>query len=415
MNEAPRGGTYRWPQGELTRVPYWAFRDPEIYAREQTSIFRGRTWHYLGLGCEIPTPGDFRVSQVGDVPVILSRKPDGEVSALVNRCAHRGSLVCPQERGNAKLLTCPYHNWSFDHDGRLVGVPFRRGHGGKGGMLPTFDATQHGLEKLRVVCRGGVVFGTFDATTPSFEDYVGPIMLGFIDRLFNRPVKVLGHYRQRLRNNWKLVFENTRDAYHASLLHLFFGSFGHARLTMQGEALLDDSGWHHCVYSKRQTDDIRGSEYAAGGVPSMKQNLKLKDPTLLEEWAEFPDGITNLVQTIFPTVAFQQITNCLGVRHLIPKGPDHSELVWTLLGYEDDDEAQTAIRVRQANLVGPAGLVSLEDGAITNFVHRGLAGSREDDAAVVELGGADALSAPHRVTENCVRGFWKGWRETMGL
>jgi hypothetical protein len=147
----------------------------------------------------------------------------------------------------------------------------------------------------------------------------------------------------------------------------------------------------------------------------MKSNLALRDASLLEEWPEFPDGITNLVQTIFPTVCFQQISNCLGVRHLIPRGPTDAELVWTLLGYADDDETKTRIRVKQSNLVGPAGLISLEDGMVTNLVQRGLDGTRPDDVAVVELGGADALSADHRVTENCVRGFWKGWRETMGI
>lgn len=396
-------------------MPYWAFRDPAIYQREQAAIFRGPTWHYLGLECEIPRPGDFRLNQVGDTPVIVCRANDGAVSALVNRCAHRGSLVCLEDFGNAKVFTCVYHNWSYEHHGRLIGLPFKKGAAGKGGMPKTFDIAKHSLEPLRTTVRGGVIFGTFSAETPPLVDYLGPSMLHFFDRLFNRPMHVLGHHRQRLRNNWKLVFENTRDAYHASILHLFFGTFGLVRLTMAGEALLDERGWHHCVYSKRKTDDIRGSEYEGGTLPSMKSNLTLRDPSLLEEWPEFADGITNLVQTMFPTICFQQISNCLGVRQLIPRGPDACELVWTLLGYVDDDERNTRIRVKQSNLVGPAGLISLEDGIVTNLVHRGIEGSKHGDTAVVELGGSDTASADHRVTENCVRGFWKGWRETMGI
>ena len=222
-------------------------------------------------------------------------------------------------------------------------------------------------------------------------------------------------HSQYLKNNWKLVMENVRDPYHASILHLFFGSFGLSRQTMKGEALLDDSGWHHIVYTKRGTDDIRGSEYEGNKLPNMKSHLKLNDPKILEEWPEFPDGITNMVQTVFPTVTFQQISNCLGVRHIVPRGPHESEWFWTLLGYEDDEPWQTKIRARQANLIGPAGFISLEDGAVTNFVQRGIQGGRPDSMAVVELGGSSIASGEDRVTEAPIRGFWKGYREVMGF
>ena len=406
----------RWPREGLTRVPYRVFDDPELYAREQAAIFRGPTWNYLGLDCEIPRPGDYKLTHVGEAPVILCRDEDGHARAFVNRCAHRGALLCINRTGNTgKVLTCAYHNWSYDLRGKLVGVPFRRGVHGKGGMPEGFDPARHGLETLRVADRGGVIFGTFSAATPPLDDYLGPVMTRFLDRLFNRPMRVLGHYGQYLKNNWKLVMENVRDPYHASILHLFFGAFGLSRQTMEGEALTDERGWHHILYTKRATDDIRGTDYEGGKLTIMKSNLSLADPSLLDDWPEFADGITNLVQTVFPAVTFQQISNCLGVRHLVPRGLDRCELVWTLLGYADDADWQTRIRVKQANLVGPAGLISLEDGAVTNFVQRGIAGRAAGETAVVEMGGAEVASTPHRVTESMVRGFWKGWRETMGV
>lgn len=98
-----------------------------------------------------------------------------------------------------------------------------------------------------------------------------------------------------------------------------------------------------------------------------------------------------------------------------PRGPDACELFWTLLGYADDEEWKTRIRARQANLVGPAGLISLEDGLVTNFVQRGIQGGKRGDASVVELGGRAVESTEDRVTEATIRGFWKGYRETMGL
>ena len=90
-------------------------------------------------------------------------------------------------------------------------------------------------------------------------------------------------------------------------------------------------------------------------------------------------------------------------------------MIWTLFGYEDDEDWQREIRRTQANLVGPAGLISLEDGAVTNFVQRGIRGREGDEASVVELGGNAIESSENRVTEATVRGFWKGYRDVMGL
>ena len=406
---------FQWPAEGLTRVPYPVFDDPELHAREQERLFRGATWNYLGLDCEIPKAGDYRLNYVGDTPVILCRDENGDVNAVVNRCAHRGALILFERRGHRDNLSCVYHNWTYDLRGNLASVAFKRGVRGQGGMPADFDNAKHGLEKLRVASYRGIHFGTFSDETLPLEDYLGPVMRSYLDRIYGRPMKVLGHHSQYLHNNWKLVMENVRDPYHASILHLFFGSFGLSRQTMKGEALVDERGWHHIVYTKRGTDDIRGSEYEGGKLPNMKSHLQLNDRQVLDEWPEFPDGITNMVQTIFPTVTFQQISNCLGVRHIVPRGPTESEWFWTLLGYADDDEAKTRIRARQANLIGPAGFISLEDGAVTNFVQRGIQGRPAGANAVLELGGSEVRSSENRVTEATIRGFWKGYRECMGL
>lgn len=409
--------TFAWPPEGVTRVPYRVFDDPAIHEREQQLLFRGPTWNYLGLDCEIPNAGDYKTTWVGETPVILCRDENGGVNAMVNRCAHRGSLVRIDKRGTVKgkRLTCVYHNWTYDLRGNLASVAFRRGVRGAGGYPESFELEHHGLEKLRVATLHGIHFGTFSDATPPLDQYLGPVMGRYLSRVYSRPMKVIGHHSMYLRNNWKLVMENVRDPYHASILHLFFGSFGLSRQTMKGEAVVDDSGWHHIVYTKRGTDDIRGSEYEGGKLPNMKSHLDLADRRLLEEWPEFDDGITNLVQTIFPTVTFQQITNCLGVRHIVPRGPNESEWFWTLLGYEDDDEAKTRIRARQANLIGPAGFISMEDGAVTNFVQRGIRGRLPDAQAVLELGGDRIETSENRVTEATIRGFWKGYREVMKL
>jgi len=117
---------------------------------------------------------------------------------------------------------------------------------------------------------------------------------------------------------------------------------------------------------------------------------------------------------VFPTFTLQQTRNSLAVRRLIPRGLDRTELAWTCFGFTTDDEAMTERRLLQANLIGPAGYISMEDGAAPGFVQRGV-NSAPDLVSVVEMGGASTASEDNRVTEAAVRGFWKAYRSQMGL
>jgi phenylpropionate dioxygenase-like ring-hydroxylating dioxygenase large terminal subunit len=279
--------------------------------------------------------------------------------------------------------------------------------------LGEFDRAQHGLQQLRVeVCRG-LVMATFSDRTPPFVDYIGPELLANIDRVFVRPLKVLGYHSQVLPNNWKLYTENNKDSYHASLLHVFHNTFGVVRPTMGGGVKISDSGWHHLSYTERTpiADDEIGKEK----VRSLKQKYRLDDPSLLEHRHELGDTVTNAIQTVFPTLVIQQILNALAVRQLVPRGVDSSELMWTILGFEDDDADMLELRLKVNNLVGPAGLVSMEDGCVGGWVQR--AAMADPDASTVMPMGGRAIEPIQgsRVTEAAVRGFWKGWRECMGV
>jgi anthranilate 1,2-dioxygenase large subunit len=130
---------------------------------------------------------------------------------LVNRCAHRGAIVRRELRGNATDHICIYHRWCYGLDGKLQGVPFRRGLKGKGGMSPDFDMAEHGLQSLRVASHKGVIFASFRSDVERLEDYLGPVFVHHLDRLFGKPIRILGYHRQRTFGNWKLYLENNRD------------------------------------------------------------------------------------------------------------------------------------------------------------------------------------------------------------
>jgi len=403
---------FNWPEEGITRVPFRLFSDREIFALEQERIFRGSVWHYLCLEIDVPEPGDYKTTTMGEVPIVVTRNLDGGLHALINRCAHKGALVCLKERGNAKGLTCAYHSWTYDLSGQLKAIAFRKGLSGSGGMPEDFDVADHRMQALRLETFCGLVFGTFDTEIPGVEDFLGPEMAGLVRRNFGKPMKHLGSHSQVIHNNWKLYAENLRDSYHATILHTFYTAFNVNRLDMDGGILMADSKWHHCSYAKRDT--VRNAaEYER--VTSAQYDSKLKGSQLLDTVDEKGDGITHTIQAIFPSICLQYTLNSLAVRFFQPLDVDKTEIHWIYLGYQDDDEEMTRRRVRQGNLTGAAGLVSLEDGCINEFVQRGTRGSNGLNA-FLEMGGRDAEPAPSsRATETAIRGFWTGYRRIMGF
>ena len=294
-----------------------------------------------------------------------------------------------------------------------MGVAFERGVKGKGGMPKTFCKEEHGPRKLMLARYCGLVFGSFSDEVPPIEEYLGEEICQRIERVLHRPVEVIGRFTQALPNNWKLYVENVRDSYHASLLHLFFTTFELNRLSQKGGVIVDASGGNHVSYSMIDPA-AADTSYREQGLRSDDAQYRLKDPSLLAGFEEYGDGITLQILSVFPGFVLQQIQNCLAVRQVLPKGEGRSELNWTYLGYADDTPEQRTVRLKQLNLVGPAGFISMEDGAVGGFVQRGIAGAKKL-SAVVEMGGDGAGSSEGRATETSVRGFWKAWRHHMGV
>jgi anthranilate 1,2-dioxygenase large subunit len=273
---------------------------------------------------------------------------------------------------------------------------------------------EHSPPKLRTATVHGLVFGSFSHDVLPIRDYLGDDIMARIERVLGgRTPVVLGRFTQVLPNNWKLYMENVKDSYHASILHTFFTTFEINRLSQKGAIIVDQSGGHHVSYS--QIDRTAGSdgEYAKQNIRSAKE-YRLADPSLLQSFEEYPDGITLQILSVFPTFVLQQIQNSVAVRQIVSRGTGKTDLNWTLIGFAGDTPEQRLARLKQANLVGPAGFISMEDGCVGGFVQRGIAGS-PNAKAILEMGGASAESSESRVTEASVRGFWKAYRARMGL
>ena len=411
MNEIMKEQPVHWKDSGLTRVPFQLYSDRQIEQAEQERIYHGATWNYLCLDAELPEAGSYRTTFVGQTPVVVVKDDDGEIYAFENRCAHRGALIALEKSGKAENFKCVYHAWSYNRQGDLTGVAFEKGVKGQGGMPPSFCKEEHGPRKLRVAVFCGLVFASFSDDIPPIDEYLGPEICARIERVLCKPVQVIGRFTQALPNNWKLYVENVKDSYHASLLHLFFTTFELNRLSQKGGVIVDETGGHHVSFSMIDTTAVDDS-YKKQGLRSADSHFRLKDPSVLAGFEEYGDGITLQILSVFPGFVLQQIQNCLAVRQVLPMEIHRTDLHWTYFGYTDDTPEQRTMRLKQLNLVGPAGFISMEDGAVGGFVQRGTAGARGFEA-VVEMGGEGSGSSEGRATETSVRGFWKAYRTHM--
>ena len=408
-----------WESAGTSRIPFAVYTGAQLHQREMERFFYRGHWCYVGLEAEIPEPGDFKRTKVGERSVIMVRAADGQIHVVENICAHRGMAFCRERHGKAKEFVCPYHQWSYALDGQLQGVPFRRGvrQEGKvqGGMPPDFDPKDHGLRRLQVATRGGVVFASFDPQVESLEDFMGPVILGYFDRLFNgRKLKILGYNRQRIPGNWKLMQENIKDPYHPGLLHTWFVTFGLWRADNQSQLRMDAHHRHAAMISTRgSAGQASGASAQVTQVSSFKQTMQLHDPSFLDIVQEpWWGGPTAVMTTLFPSVIFQQQVNSVSTRHIQPDGHGAFDFVWTHFGFEDDDDTMHERRLRQANLFGPAGFVSADDGEVIEFSQQAFE-TLPQHRTLAELGGKTVEDTDHMVTETLIRGMYDYWRRVM--
>ena len=108
-----------WERNDTSRVPFAVYTNEDSHKKELERLFYKNHWSYVGLEAEIPNPGDFKRTVIGERSVILTRSQDGQIHVVENVCAHRGMAFCRERHGNKKELVCPYHQWSYALDGKL--------------------------------------------------------------------------------------------------------------------------------------------------------------------------------------------------------------------------------------------------------------------------------------------------------
>lgn len=199
---------------ERGRVHSSIYTDPAIFELEFERIFY-RTWVYIGHASEVPQAGDFRLRSIGRQPVILVRGNDGVVRVLMNRCRHRGAVVCEVEAGREKVFRCWFHGWTYDNTGKLLSVTAPEGYG------EDFRTDENSLTPApRVESYRDFMFASLSAEVPPLRDYLARAA-AMIDLLVDaspeRQIDVnAGCHKTVYKGNWKLV---GMDGYHPNFVH----------------------------------------------------------------------------------------------------------------------------------------------------------------------------------------------------
>jgi benzoate/toluate 1,2-dioxygenase subunit alpha len=202
---------------EPGRIHRRVYTDPAIFDLEMERLF-GRAWLFVGHESQVKKTGDFITTDLGKYPVIMTRHADGTVQVLINRCTHRGPKVVNEKCGHRKQLTCLYHGWTFDTDGKLLRVPVPEG------CAPAFNTDKYNLAKApRMGAYRGFVFASMAQDGTGFDEHIAPMKANIDDLVDRAPDGEIafdaGMHRYVYRGNWKLQIENVLDSYHVPFSH----------------------------------------------------------------------------------------------------------------------------------------------------------------------------------------------------
>ena len=380
------------------------FSDPELLECERRRIF-DQSWLYAGHESEVPQAGDFLTRRVGGRPLIIVRGDDGRIRIFHNSCRHRGATVCRHPRGNAKTFACFYHNWTYDNQGRLDGVPLKDAYG------PGFKMEEMGLYAARTQNYRGWLFVCFSRDTGCLEDYLAGAR-AYLDMILDQDdggnLILPGAHEYSMRANWKLLMENTVDIYHLDSTHgRYLRDFvpkvlglkpPDPRTANEGSLRPEELGNGHVVIEYRKfsgtADEAKRASWEARFGKERATRMLDYTRTLL----------------LFPNTLY--IEQRRVIRTCFPTAVDHSEITaWPLMPAVDDPEVRKQRLDLYLSFLGPAGHATPDDVEVMELIQKNSATLPPE--AFMDCSRGMLREHPLPTDEAQMRGFWRGWRAVM--
>jgi p-cumate 2,3-dioxygenase subunit alpha len=380
------------------------YSDPELFEREQRRIF-DRSWLYAGHESEVPQAGDFLTRRVGGRPLIIVRGNDGQIRIFHNSCRHRGATVCRHARGNARNFVCFYHNWTYDNQGRLDGVPLKDAYG------PGFKMEEMGLYATRMQNYRGWLFVCFSRDTVPLEDYLAGAR-AYLDMILDQDedgnLILPGTHEYSMRANWKLLMENTVDIYHLDSTH---GRYLRDYVPkVLGLKTPDPRAAHEGALSPRELGNghvvIEYRKFSGTADEAKRASWEARFGQ--ERATRMLDYTRTLL--LFPNTLY--IEQRRVIRTCFPTAPAHSEITaWPLMPAVDDPHVRKQRLDIYLSFLGPAGHATPDDIEVMELIQKNCATLPHE--ALMDCSRGMARQHPLPTDEAQMRGFWRGWRALM--
>ena len=402
-------------QPQEFRVSTAAYRGPSVFEQEMERIFH-RGWVYLCHDSEIDRPGDFKSTQIGTRPVIVSRNRDGSISAVLNVCTHRGATLCREEKGSTRAFVCPYHGWSFRPSGELIGIPDE-------GRYPAgFDKRARNLKAVpRIASYGGLVFGSFNEDVEDLERFLGGARRHidlWLARTAGSRYRVATSHKYGFSGNWKFQVENVYDGYHPGFVHRsafntvrkFEGSFENRAL----DVAVRQQG-HTRGYAQGHGTLEAGAPLESGGVDADVRQAYEDRLAELHGADGAAQVLTNRQFLIFPNLTIFDFN----IRVIQPISHDRTEVYSYPVLIEDAHEQINANHMLDAQTrVGTAGILSADDIDVFAGAQNALKADAFEWVTLSRgLGKEELRPDGERVgvysDETPQRAFWRKWRDLM--
>lgn len=408
--------------GTRFRVARRAFVDKAVLAAEREKIF-DKCWLYLGHESEIRAPGDFVTRSVGYRELIFNRDRSGAVHAFLNVCPHRGAMVARAKSGNALGFQCFYHGWAFASDGRFV-TRFTD----KESYPEDFnrDGCANLVEVPRIENYRGLYFVNFDRDAVSLDAYLGKAK-SYLDAVLDQGeagMEIVGGTQEySIRANWKLLAENSVDAYHAPITHSTYIDY----LVGSSGALVDTTAQSYTENS-RFTDLGNGHaviEYSAPwgrpvaqpipawGEKGVAEVNALRQRLIDRFGAQRGDQIARLNRNmiIFPNLVINDIM-AITIRTFYPLQPDFMNVSgWALAPVDENPEFRQRRLFNFLEFLGPGGFATPDDVEALQVCQRGYSNLKE--AAWNDISKGLSRASPLANDEAQMRAFWREWQRRI--